>query len=490
MPVIAAAIGALLDPRDAPAQDVISRFSVRAELGAGLVLPALQRESLGYDTAHVQVTGRVGFDVVDWLSLQVSLNNGFFVAREQLATGRTLAVQLGLRLQPAVGALGRAWGDLNPGYYSTGTDRRFGLDAGLGFEFNAARALALGPFARVHWIPADTAIHEASDATYLSFGVSLSLRVPPPPVAPVVLDRDGDGVPDGGDRCPSTPQGSRPDAARRGCPVLDADADGVLDGDDQCVNVPVGAHPDPARRGCPVVDQDNDGVLDDDDVCPTTPTGSTPDAARRGCPSVDQDGDGVFDADDTCPTVPAGAMRDPARLGCPMGDHDRDHDGIADDADRCPDQAETFNGRDDADGCPDGATLGARSGGRIRISEQIRFRTDSAEIHGRRSFAVIDAVAGILRASPDIVMLHVEGHTDDRGDAGHNRELSNQRAAAVIRELVARGVAASRLTAHGYGPDRPIATGHSRRDRNANRRIDFRADLDNTAAPTERTHGP
>lgn len=480
--VIAAAIAALLGSRGALAQGLVSRFSIRAEVGAGSMLPRLQRDTLGYDSAHAQVTGRVGFDVVDWLSLQVSVNNGFFVAGEQQATGRTLALQLGLRFHPAVRAVGRAWGDLNPGYYSTGTDRSFGLDAGLGFEFNAGRAVALGPFARLHWIPADTTIHQASDALYLSFGLSLTLRVPPRP-APVARDRDRDGVPDGGDRCPLTSRGARPDPARRGCPMpdADADADGVDNAEDQCVTVPVGSRPDPARRGCPLPDQDGDGVVDPDDACPTTPGGDHPDPARRGCPLGDRDGDAILDDGDQCPTEPQGPRPDPARRGCPTGD--RDQDGLTDDADRCPDQAETFDGRDDADGCPDGAALGTRAGGRIRISEQIRFRTDSAIIHGRRSFAIIDAVANVMRASPDIVMLHVEGHTDDRGNPDRNRELSNRRAGAVIRELTARGIAASRLTAHGYGPDRPLDAGSARRNRAANRRIEFRADLDGATAP-------
>jgi outer membrane protein OmpA-like peptidoglycan-associated protein len=213
---LALSTSAFLHASAADAQ-VLSRFSLRAEFGAGVMTPTVQRSTLGYDGAHFQATGRIGFDVLDWLSLQLSVNNGFFLASNQLPTGRVLAVQFGLRLQPAIGTVGRLWADVNPGYYSTGSDRRLGLDAGLGFEFNLGRAVALGPVARVHWLPADRATQQPSDAFYLSFGLSLTLRVPHE-VAAVVLDRDHDGVLDPVDRCPDQAGMPRPGTDRHGCP--------------------------------------------------------------------------------------------------------------------------------------------------------------------------------------------------------------------------------------------------------------------------------
>lgn len=442
----AALLGFSAPPRSAEAQGLLQRLSIRGELGVGLMPPLLQRDRLGFDSAHLQVTGRVGFDVIDWLSPQLSVNNGFFFASGDLPLGRTLALQLGLRVQPRVGRAGRIWADVNPGYYSSGADRRFGLDAGIGFEFTLGRAFALGPAARLHWIPADTAIHQPSDALYLSFGLSFTLRSPPAP-APVVRDRDADGVGDVEDACPTTPRG---------------------------------ATPDPARRGCPDEDQDRDGVRDREDRCPTTPRGATPDPARQGCPDEDQDRDGLRDVDDACPSEPQGARPDPSRRGCPVGDRDRD--GVTDDVDRCPELAETINGRDDDDGCPEGRANGAFGGGRIRLSEPIRFRSDGAELQGRRNATILDAVAALMRTTPEISMLHVEGHTDSHGDADRNRALATRRAGAVIEGLISRGVAASRLTAHGVGPDHPVAAGRSRRARAANRRIEFRVELDAAGA--------
>jgi outer membrane protein OmpA-like peptidoglycan-associated protein len=152
---------------------------------------------------------------------------------------------------------------------------------------------------------------------------------------------------------------------------------------------------------------------------------------------------------------------------------DRDHDGLTDDADRCPEQPETYNGRDDTDGCPDGEVLGERVNNRIEIREQVRFRTDSDQLVGARSFAILDAVVAILNANPDIARLDVQGHTDDRGSAEHNRDLSQRRAASVVAYLRDHGVGAARLESHGFGPDRPLVPGQSRAARAANRRVEF-----------------
>jgi OOP family OmpA-OmpF porin len=54
----------------------------------------------------------------------------------------------------------------------------------------------------------------------------------------VVMDSDGDGVPDDLDKCPNTPKGVKVDAD--GCP-LDTDGDGVPDHLDECPDTPKGA---------------------------------------------------------------------------------------------------------------------------------------------------------------------------------------------------------------------------------------------------------
>jgi outer membrane protein OmpA-like peptidoglycan-associated protein len=84
----------------------------------------------------------------------------------------------------------------------------------------------------------------------------------------------------------------------------------------------------------------------------------------------------------------------------------------------------------------------------------------------------------------------IEGHTDDVNDDAANMDLSNRRAASVLRWLTDHGIAATRLEAHGFGetrPVRPIAGLRRRALRDAramNRRVEFRIVDPAIAAPT------
>ncbi len=68
-------------------------------------------------------------------------------------------------------------------------------------------------------------------------------------------------------------------------------------------------------------------------------------------PPVDSDGDGIFDDTDRCPQQAEDMDNFEDEDGCP--DNDNDGDGIPDDVDKCPNQAELNNGIDDEDGCPE-----------------------------------------------------------------------------------------------------------------------------------------
>jgi len=68
----------------------------------------------------------------------------------------------------------------------------------------------------------------------------------------------------------------------------------------------------------------------------------------------------------------------------------------------------------------------------------------------------------------------IEGHTDVRGDAPYNQALSQRRAESVRSWLVAHGVAAGRISATGAGESRPVQTGTTEADHQANRRVEIR----------------
>jgi OmpA-OmpF porin, OOP family len=78
----------------------------------------------------------------------------------------------------------------------------------------------------------------------------------------------------------------------------------------------------------------------------------------------------------------------------------------------------------------------------------------------------------ILRENPQI-RVEVQGHTCDLGDANYNRSLSDKRANAIKDYLVSQGVAADRLTARGYGEDRPRFPNDSEANRAKNRRVEL-----------------
>jgi len=281
-----------------------------------------------------------------------------------------------------------------------------------------------------------------------------------------VADRDGDGVADAADVCPDQPAGAMPDPARAGCPA-DSDKDGVLDVDDKCRTVPAGEQPDARRPGCPAdrTDADGDGVIDALDQCPQVPAGKYADPARPGCPA-DRDGDGVIDEKDACIDVPAGKVADAKRAGCPA---DADGDSIPDEVDACPAKAGSPDPDAKKNGCPGLVKI---ENGQIVILDQVYFATGK-DVILPRSFPVLQAVLHAVKSLPAGRSVRVEGHTDDRGDAKKNVELSQRRADAVKRWLVDKGIPATRLIAEGKGPERPIDTNKTDKGRARNRRVEF-----------------
>ena len=148
---------------------------------------------------------------------------------------------------------------------------------------------------------------------------------------------------------------------------------------------------------------------------------------------------------------------------------DRDGDGIPDDDDACPDQP----GIAENHGCPRGirqrVVVSATS---LEILDQVHFATGQARIE-KKSWWLLDQVAAVLKSHPDLLLVEVEGHTDDRGPSSFNILLSEARAKAVADYLAGRGVARERLLPRGFGPTRPVASNGTVEGRAANRRVAF-----------------
>ena len=81
-------------------------------------------------------------------------------------------------------------------------------------------------------------------------------------------------------------------------------------------------------------------------------------------------------------------------------------------------------------------------------------------------------LAGIVQVFPRI-NLRIEGYTDSTGSDELNMRLSRERADAVMSFLQSQGVAASRMTDHGYGPRFPVADNATVEGRAKNRRVEI-----------------
>lgn len=281
-------------------------------------------------------------------------------------------------------------------------------------------------------------------------------------------DTDGDGVKDKNDQCPETPgleelngcsdsdndriadkDDACPDtpglAEFNGC--ADSDGDGIDDTKDECINE-AGSK---AMNGCP--DTDNDGLVDKNDTCPNE-AGSE---AMSGCP--DTDNDSVADNVDNCPNE-AGPS---ANAGCPWPDSDGD--SVIDKDDQCPDVAGTVANN----GCPKVTEDVQKE--LNDYAKTINFASGKSSI-SKDSEEALAAILAIFEEYPN-AKFTVEGYTDSVGPANINKKLSEERALAVKNYLIANGVDENRLSAVGYGEEKPVASNNTKSGRAQNRRVEI-----------------
>ncbi|MGB3946352.1 MAG: DUF5723 family protein [Bacteroidia bacterium] len=293
--------------------------------------------------------------------------------------------------------------------------------------------------------------------------------------------------------------------------VFDKDGDGVVDKDDLC--------PDEKgvidTKGCP--DKDGDKVLDKEDACPEVAGLIT----LKGCP--DTDGDGVADKDDAC-IDKAGVV---SNKGCPelklllidingnvLASSTRNANGVFSFNELNFDENTLFRLEGEkTDSMPEvkiavgGETWTALRNGmdypykyhflpsevnkfkKVSIGE-IAVKLDSKEaevlkkafsnlefatgkdIIKETSFASLDELANLMIKKPTW-KLKISGHTDNKGDVVANLTLSEKRAEAIKKYLVAKGIADNRFKVEWFGSSKPIADNSTEEGRQQNRRVEM-----------------
>ncbi len=199
--------------------------------------------------------------------------------------------------------------------------------------------------------------------------------------------------------------------------LLDKDQDGIADANDNCLNTAKNVKVN--IFGCKIIiDDDMDGVSNKDDACPKTKLGSIVDI--QGC-ELDTDADGVIDRKDECPSTST--------------------DFVVDNV-----------------GCPQTAVL------------KVSFASAQAEILPN-TLDKIKEFALFLQENKAYEVI-IYGYTDNINKKGNNKQLSRNRAKAVMNALINYGVKLTRLTAIGMGSKNPIADNGTPEGRAKNRRIE------------------
>jgi OOP family OmpA-OmpF porin len=104
------------------------------------------------------------------------------------------------------------------------------------------------------------------------------------------------------------------------------------------------------------------------------------------------------------------------------------------------------------------------------IALYINFDTGKSNIKPE-SMGIIEQIAALLKAHPDL-KVSIEGHTDNVGTPQSNKTLSQQRARSVMNAVAQKGIAGDRMTAVGWGQEKPFADNRSEEGRAKNRRVE------------------
>ncbi|WP_409526166.1 OmpA family protein [Nitrincola sp. MINF-07-Sa-05] len=108
---------------------------------------------------------------------------------------------------------------------------------------------------------------------------------------------------------------------------------------------------------------------------------------------------------------------------------------------------------------------------RLIMPGNITFATNSSDISSS-FYQTLNSMVSVFNEF-DQNGIDIVGHTDSTGSMELNQNLSNSRAQSVASYLASNGVAASRISSYGVGPNQPIASNANEAGRAQNRRVEI-----------------
>jgi hypothetical protein len=357
---------------------VLAAVSLPSSVGSG------GSQFIGDDLPELRARVALQYDR-DWLA--VGANAGALLRKPRTIYDSTIGPQLAW----SVGAAVRITGRLSAIAESYG---RAGLPD---FSLDASPLEAIGAL-RLYATSAVAVLAGGGAGLVKGIGAPESRFFLSVGYAPDVRDSDGDGTPNGRDRCPTEPEDRDGFQDGDGCPDEDNDGDHRPDAADRCPEQAEDIDGFDDDDGCPELDNDRDGFPDLAEKCPLEPEDGKPPFPKDGCPFREAAPEPPPEPEPAPEPTPddAGAA---AAAHCP--DPDGDRDGIPDAADTCPAQAETINGVADGDGCPDtgGMTVARLDGDRLVIARVPGIKGVAALTPA--GAIIVDQVALVIRSHPE-----------------------------------------------------------------------------------------
>ena len=298
--------------------------------------------------------------------------------------------------------------------------------AGGGLMYHLDDSWSLRLDTRVDLAGYNTEFNHTIDVGFIYRFSGAKITPPPPVLAPVVVDTDGDGLIDGDEVKTYKTDPNNPDT----------DGDGLKDGEEV-----MRYKTDPLDP-----DSDNDGITDGDEVRGTFTFDGKPLVTDPLNPDSDYD-------------MLSDGMEVRKTRTNPL-DPDTDKGGVRDGHEVIYDKTDPLDPSDDI----------------LFFELNINFDTDK-DVIKPEFFEQLDKVAAVMLRNPGSTAV-VEGHADKRQTSkrNYNITLSQKRAQSVSRYLQQKGIGADRIKAIGYGFDHPKAANDPVSGNLANRRVEVYID--------------